>query len=103
MRETYTYKLEAITEDAPMPTGAEDRVYYFDITGDSSVTFNIDFNNSGFFEYRANMIIPEPQEYYTYDETYYDIKVLVYSLVGGEKKYLVFCLNPYGEKTVEPG
>ena len=103
MDETYTYVFEALTPGAPMPQGSVDGKYYFTMTGDEVLTFYIEYSYTGSFNYKSSMVLPEPKQYYTYDETYFDVRVEAGYDPGSTEKIHVYCYNPIGQKVYDPG
>ena len=103
MDETYNYVFETLTPGAPMPEGSVGDKYYFSMTDDQVLTFYIEYTYTGTFKYKSSMILPEPNPYYTYDETYFDVRVEASYDPGSTEKIHVFCYNPIGEKVYDPG
>lgn len=58
-----------------------------------------------YFNYRSQMVKPDPAgENFTYDDTYFDVKVWIpHSVIEEGKTLRVFCFNPIGEKVYDPG
>ena len=103
MEETYTYVFEALTPGAPMPEGCVGDKYYFTMTDDQVLTFYIEYTYTGTFRYKSSMVLPEPTPYYTYDETYFAVRVEAAYDPGSTEKIHVYCYNPIGEKVYDPG
>lgn len=110
MDETYNYVFQSLNGAAPMPDGSIDQSYEFSMIGSTTYTFKIDYSkvevqpyNWIEYNYRASLIKPDPgKENYTYDDTYFDVRVHLYK-DGETLKSNVLCFNPQGEKVYDPG
>ena len=69
---TFTYRLEPLDSDTPMPESGAAGGYSFTITGtDKDYTEPISYNQEGVYRYKLYQVIDTQKAYYTYDRRVY--------------------------------
>ena len=109
--ETFTFKMVAITEGAPMPEGSSNGAKTVNIKGGGEYEFGwIEYAEVGTYEYEVSEVAGTNPNY-TYDSNKYTITVevteedgkLVATVTGGENEDgLVTFTNTYTEPTNPP-
>lgn len=107
MDQTYNYCFEGFADEAgefpPMPDGSVDGKFYFTMTGDTSLPVTMTYTHAGVYKYKAYQQKPNPKEYYTYDNTVYDVEAYVKNTEGGGLEANYIFKNSNYEKVVDPG
>lgn len=72
----FSYILEAVTKDAPLPEGAKG-IYVFSINSDSYKNISIDYFKTGKYKYKLYSINDETIKYVNYDKEVYTLEIEV--------------------------
>ena len=73
----FSYILEAVTKDAPLPQGAKEGIYVFSINSDSYKNISIDYFKTGKYKYKLYSINDETIKYVNYDKEVYTLEIEV--------------------------
>lgn len=81
---SFEYRLTAI-DGAPLPDEAEDGYYRFILTDNArgAINLHIPFVKPGYYNYHVKAYIPERKEDYSYEETTYDLMIMVANADNG--------------------
>lgn len=77
------YEVKALTPGAPLPEGAEDGVYKFDLSADSTQVLSMKFEDEGEYKYLIKLDKNDLKNF-TLDDKEYELTVSVKTPVEGE-------------------
>lgn len=100
LRQTWEYRLERTTAEAPLPEGAQGDVYSWSMTGDDTTSVSLVApTGAGDYWYRMHQVVPKGLDAaYAPDATVYDVRVHVDA--EGAASLLVY---EGGVKKADPG
>lgn len=78
----FSYILEAVTKDAPLPEGAKG-IYVFSINSDSYKNISIDYFKTGKYKYKLYSLKDETIKYVNYDKEVYTLEIEVVNTITG--------------------
>lgn len=78
----FSYILEAVTKDAPLPEGAKG-IYVFSINSDSYKNISIDYFKTGKYKYKLYSLKDETIKYVNYDKEVYTLEIEVVNAITG--------------------
>lgn len=100
--DTFNYRLTPENDETPMPSGSQDGVFDFSLTGkEDSLDIVIGYTHAGVYKYRIEHVLEKSVKGYIYDNTVYDVEVHVTNIEGDELQAVVICSNKEGEKPDE--
>ncbi len=94
----FTYELEAVTENAPMPEGSKNGRFSFELEGNSEKSLTIYAEGCGTYEYTLCQIVKQAKSGYTYDTSEYLVEITFYINADNQLAASVIILNSKGEK-----
>ena len=100
LRQTWEYRLERATAEAPLPEGAQGDAYSWSMTGDDTTSVSLVAPESaGDYWYRMHQVVPKGLDAaYAPDDTVYDVRIHVDA--EGAASLLVY---EGGVKKADPG
>jgi len=95
----FTYKLTAMAEGTPMPSGSTQGGYQISLKGNQSLEMGpVIYSHTGIYEYRLELIIDSEKTGYTYDKEVYFITVYVKNAENDGLVTEVIAKNTAGNK-----
>ena len=100
--DTFNYRLTPENDETPMPSGSQDGVFDFPLSGkEDSLDIEITYAHAGVYKYKVEHVLEKSVKGYTYDDTVYNVEVHVTNVADDQLQAVVVCSNDDGEKPDE--